>query len=122
MNLSAPSTSGTVSHECEPYEFLRGSPDHTATGAYALLIFITVVNTITCPFTIILNALVMIAVKTKARLKTNSNTTLACLALTDVLVGVIAQPVFTGSTILILQGEISSKYFARRRIVRTTLR
>lgn len=122
MNLSAPSTSGTVSHECEPYEFLRGSPDHTAIGAYALLIFITVVNTTTCPFTIILNALVMIAMKTKARLKTNSNTTLACLALTDVLVGIIAQPVFTGSTILILQGETSSKYFARRRIVRTTLR
>ena len=122
MNLSATSTSGTISYECEPYELLRGSPDYTTTGVYALLIFIIVVNIITCPFTIILNALVMIAVKTKARLKTKSNTTLACLALTDVLVGIIAQPLFAGVTMSISQGETSNKYYPRQRIVRAVLR
>ena len=117
MNFSTTSTSGTISHKCEPYVFLRGSPDHTATGTYAVLIFIIVVNIITCPFTIILNFLVMIAVKTKARLKTNSNITLGCLALTDVLVGIIA-----GVTILILQGDTSNKYFTKQRIVKIVLR
>ena len=122
MNLSATSTGGTISQECNTSAFLRGSPDHTATGAYALLIFIAVMNIITCPFTIILNVLVMIAVKIKARLKTNSNIALGCLALTDVLVGIIAQPVITAATILILQGKTSNKYYKGQRIARIVLR
>ena len=71
MHWNVAFTSRTFSHEYKRYEFLHGSPDHKATGAYALFIFITVVNIVTCPFTIILNVLVMIAVKTKAFLKTN---------------------------------------------------
>lgn len=66
MNFSGSSTSDTISVECEIYEYLGGRLDRTATWAYVLLIFITVVNITTCPFIIILNVLVMIAVKTKA--------------------------------------------------------
>ena len=117
MNLSAPSTNeSTISVECEIYEYLGGRLDRSASWAYLLLVFITVVNIIVCPFIIILNVLVMIAVKTKARLKTHSNITLCCLAFTDVLVGIIAQPVFTSVTILTMQGETSSKHCTLQRL------
>ena len=116
MNLSAPATREIVSVECEIYKSLGGRLDRTATWAYAVLVFITVVNIIICPFIIVLNLLVMIAVKTKARLKTNSNITLCCLAFTDVLVGIIAQPVFTAVTILIMQGETSNEHCTLQRL------
>ncbi|XP_078343055.1 adenosine receptor A1-like [Oculina patagonica] len=110
MNLSAASTSGTIPHECEIYDILGGKLDHTTTGANVVLVFLTVVSIITCPFTIVLNSLVIIAVKTKARLKTNSNTALGCLAVTDVLMGVIGQPILIAVLILILQGDTSNKH------------
>ena len=121
MNLSATLTSGTVSHESETYHFLRGSPYHTATEAYGLPIFITVVKIVTCSLTIILNVLVIIAVKTKARLKTNPNIALSSLALTDVLLGKIAQPVLSAVTISTLQGETFNKDCTRQRTVKTAL-
>lgn len=122
MNLCATSTSGTISVECEIYEYLGGRLDRSATWAYGLLIFITVLNIITCPFNIGLNTLVMIAVKAKARLKTNYNTTLCCLALTDVLVGILAQPVFSAVTILTIQGETSKKYCTLQRFSKIVVR
>lgn len=122
MNFSGSSTSDTISVECEIYEYLGGRLDRTATWAYVLLIFITVVNITTCPFIIILNVLVMIAVKTKARLKTNSNITLCCLAFIDVLVGIIAQPVFAAVTILTMQGETSNKHCTLQRLSRIVVK
>ena len=122
MNLSTPSIRETFSAECEIYKSLGGRLDRTATWAYAILIFITVVNIIICPFIIVLNVLVMIAVKTKARLKTNSNITLCCLAFTDVLVGIIAQPVFTAVTILIIHGETSNKHCTLQRLSKIVVR
>ncbi|KAJ7353852.1 hypothetical protein OS493_032127 [Desmophyllum pertusum] len=53
-----------------------------------------IINTIACPFTVLLNALVIMAVKRRPRLQTNSNIFLACLATTDVLTGLVAQPLF----------------------------
>ena len=57
-------------------------------------IIIIIINSITCPFTVLLNVLVIMAVKTRQRLRTNSNILLACLAATDALTGVIGQPLF----------------------------
>ena len=51
-----------------------------------------IINSITFPFTIFLNVLVIMAVKTRPRLRTNSNILLACLAVTDALAGVLGQP------------------------------
>ncbi|XP_078354501.1 adenosine receptor A1-like [Oculina patagonica] len=116
MNLSAASTSGTIPHECEIYEYIGGNLDRTTTGANVVLVFLTVVSIITCPFTIILNSLLIIAVKTKARLKTNSNIALGCLAVTDVLMGVIGQPIFTALLILILQGQTSNEHCTLQRL------
>ena len=62
----------------------------------AFLIFLIVVNILTFPLTAVLNALVMISVKMKSRLRDHkSNVLLALLALNDFSVGILAQPSFT---------------------------
>ena len=83
---------------------------HEVTGpltkeAYAVFIFITVANVITCPLTTLLNVLIIISVKTKVFLRTKSNIALACLAVTDAVMGLIGQPVFISLVITHLQGD-----------------
>ena len=51
-----------------------------------------IVNGIACPLTLLLNVLVIKAVKTTPRLRTNSNILLAFLAVTDALTGLFCQP------------------------------
>ncbi|KAL9960279.1 hypothetical protein ACROYT_G033718 [Oculina patagonica] len=53
-----------------------------------------IINSISCPFTILLNVLVIMAVKRRPRLQSNTNILLACLAATDVLTGRLVQPSF----------------------------
>ena len=110
MNSSGTSLSGTIPTECVMYNILGGKLDDTTTEAYAVLVFLIVVSIITCPFTILFNVLVIIAVKTKPRLKTNSNIVLACLAVTDGLMGVIVQPMLIAARISTLQGDTSKEY------------
>ena len=67
----------------------------------AFLIFLIVVNILTFLLTAVLNALVMISVKMKSRLRDHkSNVLLALLALTDFSVGILAQPSFTIASII----------------------
>ena len=51
-----------------------------------------IINCITCPFIVLFNVLVIIAVKRRPRLQSYTNILLACLAATDALTGVTAQP------------------------------
>ena len=61
-----------------------------------------ILNMVTCPLTVFVNLLVIIAVKTKRRLQNSYNVLLACLAATDLVVGAIVQPSFiVGETFLI---------------------
>ncbi|KAL9968191.1 hypothetical protein ACROYT_G026534 [Oculina patagonica] len=53
-----------------------------------------IINCITCPLTVLLNVLVIMAVKRRPRLQSNANILLACLAATDVLTGLETQPSF----------------------------
>ena len=57
-----------------------------------VLIIQIIITTTTCPFTILLNILVILAVKKTQRLQSKANVLLACLAATDAFVGVTAQP------------------------------
>ena len=57
-----------------------------------VLITQIVVTTTTCPFTILLNILVILAVKKTRRLQSKPNILLACLAATDAFIGLTAQP------------------------------
>ena len=54
-----------------------------------------VINGISCPLIVLLNVLVIMAVKRRPRLQSNANILLACLAVTDaVLAGLLVQPSF----------------------------
>ena len=67
-------------------------------------IFNIIINSITCPFTVLLNVLVIMAVKTRPRLQSKANILLACLAVTDAATGLIVQPAFILWMILKLLG------------------
>ena len=54
----------------------------------------SIINGISCPLTVLLNVLVIMAVKKRPRLQTNTNILLACLSATDVLTGLLVQPSF----------------------------
>lgn len=84
MNSNATSQVARTVRGCEviPLRTL----DHTTQEAYGWLVFITVTTIITCPITTGLNTLIVIAVKTKHRMKTKSNIALACLSSTDVFI------------------------------------
>ena len=55
---------------------------------------ILAINSIACPFTVLLNVLVIMAVKKRPGLQNNTNILLSCLAVTDLLTGLLAQPSF----------------------------
>lgn len=63
-----------------------------------------VFNSITCPLTVVLNVLVILAVKRRPRLQTNTNILLACLAATDAANGLLVQSSFVLWMILKLRG------------------
>ena len=65
---------------------------------------IIIINTITCPFIVLLNVSVIRAVKATPELRTNSNILQSCLAVTDVLTGLFCQPFFILWQIFLLLG------------------
>ena len=93
---------------CVVYIFIGGKPDHLSDLSYVILFALIVIHATTCLFTVVLNLLVMIAVKTKVRLQSMSNMALACLALTDVMVGLVVQPLFIAQIWNIIQGETTA--------------
>ena len=69
----------------------------------SFIISIVLVNILACPPSVVLNMLVMVAVKVKSRLRTNkSNILIAALASTDFAVGPFVQPVFIANWIIML--------------------
>ena len=105
MDFSQSSRIGNES-ECKSFVFKTAPLQYSSQDPfYVFLVATAVLNLAACPFTIFLNALVMIAVKTKRRLQTHPNILLACLALTDLMVGLVIQPIHTAMTIFLLQGK-----------------
>ena len=69
-----------------------------------------IINGISCPLIVLLNVLVIMAVKRRPRLQTNANILLACLAATDaVLTGLLVQPSFILWKTLQLLGRTSQE-------------
>ncbi|XP_078361557.1 adenosine receptor A1-like [Oculina patagonica] len=108
-NGSQPSQE-VIPSACQVYQILLGGMlPPSAIEARAFLIFLAVINIVTSPFTAALNTLVIIAVKMKARLRANkSNILLACLATTDLMVGVIVQPLVAALLITFVLGETTA--------------
>ena len=71
---------------------------------------VIVILLIACPLVILLNALVIMAIKTKRRLQTRSNILLASLAGTDLAMGLTSQPAFIVMEISRMAGGSLSVY------------
>ena len=93
---------------CVIYIVIGSKPDHLSDETYAVLVALTAIHTMTCHFSILLNLLVIIALKTKANLQNISNMTLACLDLADVMVGLVVQPLFIAPMLNLVQGETTA--------------
>ena len=98
------STSGSNSTFMFSNNTLDEPASRLSTQAQISLIINIIINIITCPFTVLLNALVIIAVKTRPTLQSYANILLACLAATDAVSGVLAQPSFILYMMLLLLG------------------
>ena len=87
------------------FAFLPLNPAMILPDLFAVFIVRIVVNLLTCPLIILLNILVMVVVKTKRQLRTKSNIALACLATTDLVVGLVVQPLLIASSALLFEGK-----------------
>ena len=100
------SSSDTSPTGCEADLVFGKRLQHPSSLSVAFFIFLIIVNLLTFPVTAILNALVMISVQTKSRLRAHkSNVLLAFLALTDFTVGILVQPAFAAVLIMLLLNE-----------------
>ena len=63
-----------------------------------------ILNVLSFPVTILMNVLVIMAVKTRRRLQSKYNILLACLAGTDLLVGAASQPTLIAGEIYVING------------------
>ena len=63
-----------------------------------------------CPVIILMNALVIIAIKTRRRIQSVYNILLACLAGTDLAVALVSQPLFIAQEIFFLSGASVEDY------------
>jgi len=88
------------------FAFLPINPESIPDLRAVSIVDITV-NALTCPLIILLNILVMVAVKTKPQLRTKSNIALACLAISDLLVGLLVQPLHIIKLSFLLNGQMS---------------
>ena len=94
---------------CPIHVSLGGRLPSSATETKAVLTLLVIINILAIPFTAVLNAMVIVAVKTKSRMRANkSNILLACLATTDLMVGVVVQPLVTRLLIKIINADQTS--------------
>ena len=69
-----------------------------------------ILNILSFPVTILMNVLVIMAVKTRPRLQSKYNILQACLAGTDLLVGASSQPSFIAGQIYVINGLSLTEY------------
>ena len=87
------------------FQFLSKNHTNITSDVYSVLAITTALNIFTFPFAVLLNSLVIVAVKKKRHLRTKSNISLACLATTDFAVGLIVQPLAITSFSLFFIGS-----------------
>ena len=120
MNTSETSQTASTGRECGLTP--QGTVNDISSEVYCWLVFITVISIITCPVTTVLNALIIVAVKTKNQVRTKSNIALACLSSTDAVMGVIGLPLFSAWLIVELQGNTFGMHCELIGFTRTSLR
>ena len=96
-------SSQAIHHECPMYALLGGRLQQPSSVVQIALTLNIIINIFTFPFTVVLNALVIISVKTKRRLRAHkSNFMIALLSTTDFPVGIFVQPMLVAWLIEIL--------------------
>ena len=65
---------------------------HRASQRHTMNLITAIINIVTAPLAVIINVFVFTAIFSSSRLRTPSNLLIACLALSDVFVGLTAQP------------------------------
>ena len=65
---------------------------HQTSQRYTMNLITAIINIVTAPLAVVVNVLVVTAIFSSSRLRTPSNLLIACLALSDVFVGLTAQP------------------------------
>ncbi|XP_078345493.1 melanocyte-stimulating hormone receptor-like [Oculina patagonica] len=108
--MNSTSSSSEAEKRCESILFPEFPLQFFPEDFYGLLVAAFVLELAGCPLTVLLNALVIVAVKTKRRLQTHPNILLACLALTDLMVGLVVQPLHITMTIYLIQGKSFNEF------------
>ena len=72
---------------------------------YVSTLAAVILNIVTCPMTVCLNLLVVVAVIRKPRLQTMYNILLCALAATDLVVGAVVQPSFIVQEMSLIKGS-----------------
>ena len=99
-------------HFCQGFFFGDVTLHRIPSNLFGLPVTAAILISIAWPFTVFLNVLVLLVVKTKRRLQTYSNVLLACLAVTDLMVGLVVQPLYLTITVLLLQGKDFDEFCA----------
>ena len=86
------------------------SNKHFPVNYRGFLFTVIIVNCLSFPFTVFLDAMVLMAVIRNPPLQTNPNILLTCLSVTDLLVGMISQPLHVSIALLLLLGDRSHKF------------
>lgn len=106
MSSNLSSYNNNISFKCRSLLTVNRKMLNQSPSVRSFIISIVLVNILACPPTVVLNMLVMVAVKLKSRLRANkSNTLIATLASTDFAVGLFVQPVLIAKWITTLQGK-----------------
>ena len=118
MNLSYPK--GPLGNSSRLEIFCSSSPqmksiwDSTQKTSLQLAV---VVATVACPFTVLLNIVVITTIKKVRQLQTNSNILIASLAAAGLLVGAVCMPLTISLDTLILRGYASENVICTRVLV-----
>ena len=101
-------------HTCDINKIVWTNKYYTEKLIFAVISVI--LSGLSFPVTILMNTLVIVAVKTRPRLQTNYNILLACLAGTDLLVGMVFQPLFIARTTSFIRGVSLNEYCQGNRV------
>ena len=91
LNSSSDSTEKFVCQDVASLG-LKMAPFPSAVLFRSVCVVLCVFNSVLCPLTVAGNILVFMAVLRKVQLRTVANTSILCLAFTDLMVGVFVQP------------------------------
>ena len=94
FNISLPLTTQSSGSEGEDCPYISGfvwRQEYLTDVTYPYLVAVIVINLLVVPPTFLLNTLVIVAVATRHRLQSKSNLLVACLAVVDLLNGLVNQ-------------------------------